>query len=79
MSRLGRRRPRRVYHRQSLKVSSWEKAEQLRRQMEEGRPVAVPSIDAAVDAFLAEQKARALSEATQRKLKVLARWEGAGV
>jgi len=47
--------------------------------MEEGRPVAVPSIDAAVDAFLAEQKARALSEATQRKLKVLARWEGAGV
>ena len=61
-----------VYHRHSLKVSSWEKAEQIRRQLEEGKPAAVPSIDAALDAFLAEQKARALSLSTQRKLKVLA-------
>ncbi|HEY6392318.1 MAG TPA: hypothetical protein VIX89_13620, partial [Bryobacteraceae bacterium] len=56
-----------VYHRQSLKVASWEQAEQIRRQMEEGRPAAAPSIDSALDAFLAEQKARALAPATQRK------------
>jgi integrase/recombinase XerD len=61
-----------VYHRHSLKVSSWEQAEQIRRQMEEGRPAAEPSIDSSLDAFLAEQKSRALSLATQRKLKVLA-------
>ena len=63
-----------VYHRHSLKVSSWDKAEQIRRQLEQGKPATVPSIDAALDVFLAEQKARALSEATQSKLKVLARY-----
>jgi hypothetical protein len=62
-----------VYRRHSLKVSSWETAEDLRRQMEAGKPAAVPSVDSALGAFLAEQKARALSSATQRKLKVLAK------
>jgi len=62
-----------VYLRQSLKVSSWEQAEQIRRQMEEGRPAAAPSIDSALDTFLAEQKSRALSPATQRKHNVLAK------
>lgn len=62
-----------AYHRRSLKVSSWEKAEQIRREMEEGRPAAAPSVDLALNAFLAEHQARAVSQATQRNLKVLAK------
>jgi RHS repeat-associated protein len=60
-----------VYYRQSLKVSSWEKAEQIRREMEEGKTVKPVTVSEATEAFLAEQKARALADSSLRKLKSL--------
>jgi integrase len=57
-----------VYYRQSLKVSSWEKAEQIRREMEEGRKAEPVTVLHAIETFLAEQQARALAESTLRKL-----------
>ena len=57
--------------RQSLKTRSWEKAEQTKREMEDGKAVDPPSIEFALDTFMTEQTARAVSEATQRKLKPL--------
>ncbi|HEY3740126.1 MAG TPA: tyrosine-type recombinase/integrase [Bryobacteraceae bacterium] len=61
-----------VYRRESLKVSSWEKAEQIRREMEEGKGVKHVPISEAIETFLAEQQARALTESTLRKLRTLA-------
>ncbi len=60
-----------VYRRESLKVHSWEKAEQIRREMEEGRKEKPISVAEAIEIFLAEQKARALTESTLRKLRTL--------
>src|SRR5665213_313759 len=60
-----------VYRRESLKVSSWEKAEQIRREMEEGKTVKHVSVTEAIEIFLADQKARALADSTMRKLKPL--------
>lgn len=60
-----------VYRRKSLKISSWEKAEQIRREMEEGKGVKHIPISEAIEIFLAEQKARALTESTLRKLRTL--------
>jgi hypothetical protein len=58
-----------VYRRESLKVHSWEKAEKIRREMEEGKTVKPVSIAEAIEIFLAEQQARALAESTLRKLR----------
>jgi integrase/recombinase XerD len=60
-----------VYRRESLKISSWEKAEQIRREMEEGKGVKHVPISEAIETFLAEQQARALTESTLRKLRTL--------
>lgn len=60
-----------VYRRESLKVSSWEKAEQIRREMEEGKKQKPVPIAEAIEIFLAEQTARALTESTLRKLRTL--------
>jgi hypothetical protein len=57
--------------RKSLRTRSWERAEEIKRRIEAGKPARVPTIDEALDAFLAEQVARAISVATQRKLKPL--------
>ena len=56
---------------ESLKISSWEKAEQIRREMEEGKGVRHVPISEAIETFIAEQKARALTESTLRKLRTL--------
>ncbi len=56
-----------VHRRESLKVSSWEKAEQIRREMEKGKTVKHVSVSEAVEIFLADQIARALADSTIRK------------
>jgi len=60
-----------VYRRESLKVSSWEKAEQIRREMEEGKGVRHVPVSDDIETLLAEQTARALAESTLRKLRTL--------
>jgi integrase/recombinase XerD len=57
--------------RRSLKVRSWEKAEKLKRDLELGKSTEPVTVEFAIEAFLAEQTARAVSEATQRKIKPL--------
>jgi hypothetical protein len=57
-----------AYRRHSLNVCSWEKAEKIRREMEEGKIPKQVSVSEAVEIFLADQKARALAESALRKL-----------
>lgn len=59
------------YRRHSLKTSSWERAEQIRRELERGRSAEPVTIEFALSAFLDDQKARSISEGTQRKIKPL--------
>jgi integrase/recombinase XerD len=62
-----------IYMRRSLKTGSWKRAEELKRSLLEGNaPTKLPSIELALDTFMAEQKARGVSEATQRKIGPLA-------
>jgi len=57
--------------RRALKTRSWEHAEELKREAEQGKRTEPVTIDFALDTFLAEQTARAVSRATERKIKPL--------
>ena len=62
-----------VYRRHSLKVSSWEKAEQMRRELEEGKPAPKLTIEEAFEKYIADCMARHLSPSTVAKHKLLRR------
>jgi integrase len=62
-----------VYLRRSLKVSSWEKAEQLRRELENGKQTPKLTIKEAFEKYIAECIARNLSWSTISKHKLLRR------
>jgi integrase len=62
--------------RKTAKTRSWEKAEELKRQWEEAespKKAEPTSIEAAVEAYLADAKARELREATLSKLETVFR------
>jgi hypothetical protein len=60
--------------RKTAKTRSWEKAEELKRKWEEAagpKKVEVVTIEEAVDAYLADAKARELRDSTLYKLKII--------